>query len=210
MEQQQRVAIVGSGLAGLVSAYLLHNDPRQRYAVKVLESVGFLFWTRFVCTIGIDMVGNLAIARFRVHIHTQCHENVVGPRRSAHARLRWQLLQQPEVHVRLSQSSIPLAAIPLSVRGSAGGFVECRLLLLRPCLQSTSASASTTRCRNNTIPSGGLVPDIVLRLVFAVLLLRSTVCRRNVAAISAQNAHTEALRDLLPSATHIERYDVPP
>ncbi|KAH3943080.1 hypothetical protein HBH53_178210 [Parastagonospora nodorum] len=38
MEQQQRVAIVGSGLAGLVSAYLLHNDPRQRYAVKVLES----------------------------------------------------------------------------------------------------------------------------------------------------------------------------
>lgn len=89
MESQQRVAIVGSGLAGLVSAYLLHNDPRQRYTVKVLESVGSLFCTHHVCTIGIDMVGYLTIARFCVHIHTQCHENVVGPRRSAHARLRW-------------------------------------------------------------------------------------------------------------------------
>jgi predicted NAD/FAD-binding protein len=39
MEPQQRVAIVGSGLAGLVSAHLLHNDRRQRYAVKVFESV---------------------------------------------------------------------------------------------------------------------------------------------------------------------------
>jgi predicted NAD/FAD-binding protein len=33
------VAIVGSGLAGLVSAHLLHTDQRQRFAVKVFESV---------------------------------------------------------------------------------------------------------------------------------------------------------------------------
>lgn len=39
MELPQRVAIVGSGLAGLLSAHLLHNDRRQRYAVKVFESV---------------------------------------------------------------------------------------------------------------------------------------------------------------------------
>jgi predicted NAD/FAD-binding protein len=39
MALQQRVAIVGSGLAGLVSAHLLHGDRRQRYAVKVFESV---------------------------------------------------------------------------------------------------------------------------------------------------------------------------
>ena len=39
MASKQRVAIVGSGLAGLVSAYLLHHDQRQRYAVKVFESV---------------------------------------------------------------------------------------------------------------------------------------------------------------------------
>jgi len=210
MEPQLRVAIVGSGLAGLVSAYLLHNDPQQRYAVKVLESVGFLSETHFVCTLDIDMVGNLTIARFRVHIHTQCHENVVGPRRSAHARLRWQLLQQPQVHVRPPQSSIPLAAIPLSVCGSAGGFVQRGLLLLCPCLQSASASASAKRCRNNTIPSRGLVPDIMLRLVLPLLLPSSAVRRRDIAAISQQDAHTEALRDILPSATHIKRYDVPP
>ncbi|PSN61073.1 hypothetical protein BS50DRAFT_578869 [Corynespora cassiicola Philippines] len=33
-----RVAVVGSGMAGLVTAYLLHHDARQRYAVKVFES----------------------------------------------------------------------------------------------------------------------------------------------------------------------------
>jgi 2-polyprenyl-6-methoxyphenol hydroxylase-like FAD-dependent oxidoreductase len=37
----ERVAIIGSGLAGLVSANLLNNDPRQRYAVKVFESVRY-------------------------------------------------------------------------------------------------------------------------------------------------------------------------
>jgi hypothetical protein len=39
MESKQKVAIVGSGLAGLASAHLLQNDRRQRYAVKVFESV---------------------------------------------------------------------------------------------------------------------------------------------------------------------------
>lgn len=34
-----RVAIVGSGMAGLVTAYLLQRDVQQRYEVKVLESV---------------------------------------------------------------------------------------------------------------------------------------------------------------------------
>ncbi|KAF2020649.1 FAD/NAD(P)-binding domain-containing protein [Aaosphaeria arxii CBS 175.79] len=33
-----QVAIVGSGMAGLVTAYLLSNDPHQRYAVKIFES----------------------------------------------------------------------------------------------------------------------------------------------------------------------------
>jgi predicted NAD/FAD-binding protein len=47
MESQQRVAIVGSGLAGLVSAHLLHADRRQRYAVKVFESVSFFSQTYF-------------------------------------------------------------------------------------------------------------------------------------------------------------------
>lgn len=37
--QRQRVAIVGSGLAGLASAYLVAHDARQQYAVQVFESV---------------------------------------------------------------------------------------------------------------------------------------------------------------------------
>jgi 2-polyprenyl-6-methoxyphenol hydroxylase-like FAD-dependent oxidoreductase len=34
-----RVAIVGSGMAGLVTAYLLNRDPRQRFDVTIFESV---------------------------------------------------------------------------------------------------------------------------------------------------------------------------
>ena len=36
---KQKVAIVGSGMAGLVTAHLLHHDLRQRYSVTVFESV---------------------------------------------------------------------------------------------------------------------------------------------------------------------------
>lgn len=41
MESQPhaRVAVVGSGMAGLVTAHLLKQDRRQRYTVKVFESV---------------------------------------------------------------------------------------------------------------------------------------------------------------------------
>lgn len=38
-EKRRTVAVVGTGLAGLVTAYLLHHDPRQRYQVKLLEKV---------------------------------------------------------------------------------------------------------------------------------------------------------------------------
>lgn len=37
--QHARVAVVGSGMAGLVVAHLLKQDSRQRYTVKVFESV---------------------------------------------------------------------------------------------------------------------------------------------------------------------------
>lgn len=36
---KQKVAVVGSGMAGLVTAHLLHNDMQQRYSVTVFESV---------------------------------------------------------------------------------------------------------------------------------------------------------------------------
>lgn len=37
--KQQKVAIIGSGMAGLATAHLLHHDPHQRYSVTVFESV---------------------------------------------------------------------------------------------------------------------------------------------------------------------------
>ena len=35
----KRIAVVGSGLAGLVVAHLLNNDVRRRFDVVVFESV---------------------------------------------------------------------------------------------------------------------------------------------------------------------------
>jgi protoporphyrinogen oxidase len=39
LPRQKTVAVVGTGLTGLVTAHLLHQDVQQRYAVKVLEMV---------------------------------------------------------------------------------------------------------------------------------------------------------------------------
>ena len=41
MEDQGKktVAIIGSGMAGLVTAYLLRRDPQQRYEVEIFETV---------------------------------------------------------------------------------------------------------------------------------------------------------------------------
>ncbi|KAG0125291.1 hypothetical protein HOY82DRAFT_153971 [Tuber indicum] len=36
--QKKRVIVIGSGLAGLAVAYLLHNDPKCEYAVEIFES----------------------------------------------------------------------------------------------------------------------------------------------------------------------------
>jgi predicted NAD/FAD-binding protein len=38
-EKKIRVAVVGSGLAGLTAAYLITRDPEQRYAVTLFEEV---------------------------------------------------------------------------------------------------------------------------------------------------------------------------
>lgn len=39
-EKQIRIAIVGSGMAGLVTAYLLNKDTEKRYSVTIFEEVG--------------------------------------------------------------------------------------------------------------------------------------------------------------------------
>jgi cation diffusion facilitator CzcD-associated flavoprotein CzcO len=50
-EGQARVAIIGTGLAGLTTAHLLHNDERQRYSVTLFEQVrpGTLPWFPSCC-----------------------------------------------------------------------------------------------------------------------------------------------------------------
>lgn len=38
-ESRQKVAVIGTGMAGLVIAYILRNDPRGRFEVEVFEKV---------------------------------------------------------------------------------------------------------------------------------------------------------------------------
>lgn len=49
-----RVAVVGSGMAGLVTAYLLNQDPENRYNVEVFEIVK----TRSDLSSNIDLPAN--------------------------------------------------------------------------------------------------------------------------------------------------------
>lgn len=42
VEPRQSVAIVGTGMAGLITAYMLRNDSRGRFDVEVFEKVGGL------------------------------------------------------------------------------------------------------------------------------------------------------------------------
>jgi len=37
--KKKRVIVIGSGLAGLTAAYLIHNDPKCEYDVEIFESV---------------------------------------------------------------------------------------------------------------------------------------------------------------------------
>jgi predicted NAD/FAD-binding protein len=38
-KMEKKVAIVGSGMAGLVTAYLLNQDEKRRYVVTLFEEV---------------------------------------------------------------------------------------------------------------------------------------------------------------------------
>jgi predicted NAD/FAD-binding protein len=37
--RKSRVAVIGTGLAGLTTAYLLHHDKQKRYEVTLFEQV---------------------------------------------------------------------------------------------------------------------------------------------------------------------------
>ena len=45
-----RVAIIGTGLAGLTTAYLLQNDDKQRYSVTIFEQVRPLCYPNLTST----------------------------------------------------------------------------------------------------------------------------------------------------------------
>ena len=38
-ETRKKVAVVGSGMAGLVMAYLLQQDPKRQHEVEIFEKV---------------------------------------------------------------------------------------------------------------------------------------------------------------------------
>ena len=38
---RKSIAIVGTGMAGLISAYLLNKDPERRFDVELFEAVRF-------------------------------------------------------------------------------------------------------------------------------------------------------------------------
>ena len=42
------MAIVGSGMAGLVTAYLLQRDRQKRYDVEIFETVNNLLFSSFL------------------------------------------------------------------------------------------------------------------------------------------------------------------
>lgn len=48
-ESQSRVAVVGTGLAGLTTAYLLQNDIQNRYSVTLFEQVSAPDHVRDLC-----------------------------------------------------------------------------------------------------------------------------------------------------------------
>lgn len=37
--RRRHVAVVGTGMAGLTTAYLLHHDPQQRFQVRLIDKV---------------------------------------------------------------------------------------------------------------------------------------------------------------------------
>jgi predicted NAD/FAD-binding protein len=66
---RQRVAVVGSGLAGLTAAYLLQHDSRQRYEVIVFESVSTSVHTDPSVSALLTVIGPECVAGFSISDH---------------------------------------------------------------------------------------------------------------------------------------------
>lgn len=145
--------------------------------------------------------GQHPFSRLRLGLGPERRAHIVRPRRPAHARLRWRLLQQSEVHVRLSGHSVSVAAFSLPIRA-----IEIALPHAR--IESASAPCATQWRQFDNVPSRTWVPCPMLRLLLALLLLRSSASRRDAASILRQNVDATALRHVLRPSAHFKRNDV--
>jgi hypothetical protein len=89
---KRKVAIVGSGMAGLATAYLLHRDAKQRYAVTVFEEVTFAY-----------MLSYTSITEYRIQSSTLS-------------------LDSASVSIASSSSPTGFDRIDLPMRAFAGGY----------------------------------------------------------------------------------------
>lgn len=64
------VAVVGSGMAGLASAFLLHNDRQQRYQVEVFEMVSCT--TESLACLEVSAQHEIIFTYFKTH-SVLCH-----------------------------------------------------------------------------------------------------------------------------------------
>lgn len=110
---KQRVAIVGSGMAGLATAHLLHNDKHQRYSVTVFESVRMLYLQIFCSLVWQVLLGWIVLTRFCVRICRRWISKNCRSHWRPYARLRRRLLQKSDQHVQIPRGTIPFTTIRL-------------------------------------------------------------------------------------------------
>lgn len=110
--RRKTVAVVGTGMAGLATAHLLHQDPQKRYQVTLIEKVGLShFWTSchpvFSVLWCLEEFTRLTRSTERPNI-VECgvhSDPLIRPEwsismgRRAHARLCGWLLSEPRPHV---------------------------------------------------------------------------------------------------------------
>jgi 2-polyprenyl-6-methoxyphenol hydroxylase-like FAD-dependent oxidoreductase len=69
-KRAKKVAIVGSGMAGLVTAYLLARDKKQRYAVTVFEKVQLTQMFGFCAKCSLINLGRNFLARRCIRVYS--------------------------------------------------------------------------------------------------------------------------------------------
>lgn len=113
-DSRSNVAVVGTGLAGLVTAYLLQNDPKNRYHVTLFERVRTLHRGREIhaqgafCPFAQPLTSSIARESFSgCHIGiTRGQNRSAGTSRCAYAVFFSGILSQFDGHVQFSTNSV--------------------------------------------------------------------------------------------------------